>query len=210
VRLITIFALLVSICAAGCLHKKKLPEVFLPVHQAMHAATPQTQIRRVVILPVENQKHIDATHLQTFQTELAAKLRELGPFEIVELPPHLRPVCPQSWIQQGKFPEELLVEMHQKYAADGVMFVSINSLRSYPPLQLAATVHLVDVNEAVSVSSVNGNWSLANPEVLRQLEHRLAERDEQQQANLLLQSPRYLMSFVAEEIAKEIAQGICR
>ena len=193
--------------ATGCVQKQTVcDQPILPVHTAFHEAPIETRpIRRVVILPVENRAGSDPKTLEHFQHAVASAIREQQVYEIIEIPAHLRPRCSPQWVQQGMYPDQVLADMYRNYNADAVLFVSINQFSAYPPAAIAATVHLVDSDEGMLLSTVEGSWSVDNPNVAGAMQRKIQTEQSPERAKLLMKSPRFVADFVADEIAAELS-----
>lgn len=196
-----------AIMLGGCLHKKPVLEQIANNYTVFHEMPVERRpVRRVVILPVENRSNARDSTLLEFQRQLAAKIRDQGAFEVVEIPDHALPACQPDWIKHGTFPERLLVDLYHNYNADGVIFVSINRFQPYTPMSIAATAHLVDTDESVVLSTIDGNWSMDHPSIQQKVKQHRQQTGDQTSLNLLMNSPRFMMSFVAQEIATELAE----
>jgi len=205
--LVWAIALTAAIMLGGCMHKKpSLPQIANNYTVFHEMPVERRPIRRVVILPVENRSNARDSTLLEFQRQLAAKIRDQGAFEVVEIPDHALPACQPDWVKQGKFPDRLLVDLYHNYSADGVIFVSINRFHAYSPMSIAVTAHLVDTDESVVLSTIDGNWSMDDPQIQQKVKQHMQRTGDQTSLNLLLNSPRFMMSFVGQEIASELAK----
>lgn len=204
-RRIAIGLVCLASVAAGCAHK-------------VHNASPPTfsryrapdfdfyGIRRVVVLPAENQtRYPDAA--EQFRANLANELRSAGLFEVVELPVYNR-ICPSTAGLQGTFPEQLLVDLAKQFQAEAVLFVNVNEYHPYSPPKLGATVHLVSTHEAIALASVDGMWDARDGALAAEAQgyyHQLSQNGSLPRRELVLHSPDLFQRFVARKIVAALS-----
>ena len=198
-------AFLVLYAIAGCAHRSLPPPE--PTFSSYRAPDLDFMgIRRVVVLPVENHtRYVDGA--DQFCANLANELRATGLFEVVQLPPAPYD-CPTSTVLEGTFPEPLLVDLAQRFQADGVLFVTVTEYHPYFPPKLAATVHLVNTEEAVTVATVDGVWDGRDEALARTAQAyscQLSPTYTIPRCDFVLHSPDLFQKFVAHQIAASLA-----
>ena len=160
------------------------------------------QIRRIVILPFENRTNQQQA-TATLQNQIARQIQGCGLFEVVDVSLWYDDPCPANMVTSGEFPYELLVDLYQRFHADAVMFGSINEHSAYWPLSLGVTIHLVDTREGRVLSTVDGNWSVADDQTYQdydQFLQSLRDNPAAQDPRLLHSSPTFFSDYVARLI----------
>ena len=192
------------VSAIGC-HRFRRPcepPRFMPQPSVFFGSQPDlSSVRRVVMLPVENRTHIHGIEKQ-FQNQVAAKIRTAGLFEIVQVDPWDVPACNSAFVNEGQFPLELLVDVYRRYQADAVLFTSINEYRAYDPISIGLTMHLVNTAEGSVVSSIDGHWTIGDPDTAHAFRKYLTKISARSaDPKVLVHSPGAFSEFVAGHIA---------
>ena len=166
--------------------------------QALHSG----QVRRLVILPFENRTR-NSRAAELLREQLVQQIQGCGIFEVVDVSRFYDPSCSPEPITRGQYPFELLAELYRRFNADAVMFGSINQQSSYWPLSLGATIHLVDTRDALVLSTVDGDWSVADEQTYQDYDEflqNLRDHPAAQDPRLLHSSPKFFSSYVARLI----------
>ena len=111
--------------------------------------------RRIVIVTAKNRE--DRLDEQSLLAELLAK-HLAGPFSTVV---SRESVCADDLpMRKGVFDERELVQLKRAYQADAVLYCEIQRLVAYEPMQLEASLLLVDINQAVSLLSLHTKFDV--------------------------------------------------
>lgn len=156
------------------------------------------------MLPPENlNAHPDA--VMAFFRILVTELNSSGAFEAVVADPDSL----LSWgkpcvFEEGRFPEQMLVELRQRFQVDGVLFSSLIDIHPYWPQRLGLTMHLVDTYDASTAVSVSGRWNAEDGSIASQVRaafSRSSVASSIGDVELALQSPHYFHEFVADQLS---------
>lgn len=197
--------LVLSIVGSGC-KKEFVPE---PPKMTSYATRDfeWDEVQRIVIMPIANRSSVPSAPEQV-QQALAAELQRSGRFEVVVARnDSLDPKTEDVFIS-GKFDEEELLRVKQRYQAQGVMFVQITQYTPYNPPQLGISVLLVSPAEAVVISAIDGLWDMRDTGTLGRARHyasnSLAFPDSLFGNDRMLDSPQTFQRFVAYEVAQVV------
>lgn len=200
--------LLATLTFSACARKHIEPELVFPstVFSRDHGGISTEHIRRVVVLAPENASAAEEALIQDIQQAIAESIREHDIYEVIEVPSGASRAKCTEWIKAGEFPISLLCEMHEKYNADAVMFVSVGRIRAVAPVSADISLRLVDTNEGVMFRSVDGQWTMSNPTTLKRAVKKSGNSFDNMNSQLVAQSPRALFGVLGEDVAMELAR----
>lgn len=194
--------------AAGCRSLDRPPEKLPPleVHGWFDHKT-QPAIRRIVVLPFENQTRIRDIP-RSLARSFAAGLHGKSQFEVVSVNQFRTPPCPIENIRRGDYPLQLLVDMYRHHNADAVLFASVDQFHPYDPMVIGVTLYLVDTREATVVAWASGLWSMADPHVAASYRCYVERRTgEGLDHAVLLRSPTVFGQFVVDLVMENWMRG---
>jgi hypothetical protein len=146
---------------------------------------------------------------QKFANALASEIRLAGVCEVIVPEGDLKCHCDIDTIMSGRFDEYEISSIAARYSADSVMFVRVNQLRAFQPMAASVTTVMVDANESVATMATDGVWQLNDPEIGRSYLSFVKSRTGNINPDVLdlqLQSPSYLVSYVAWQITSVMQQ----
>ena len=199
---------LMPLIICSCTWRKTDPSIDVPapVYNCHQEEFLSEQVRRIVILSPENASDTNSQLASDLQHVLAEAIRNRGLYEVIEVPRESSPSACKAWIKAGEYPVILLVQMIQKYNADAVLFVSVNRVQPVAPVSVGLSMRLVDTREGVTISSIDGYWSMNNPAILNRAITANANSLASLDAQLIANSFRALLGIVGEDIATEFGQ----
>ena len=198
-------ALILSFSASGCHFFRKYEELVLPNDTKIfnHYTNYEKQLpKRVALVPFQQSARVDGSLKAEMESRLAAELRAAGCFEVIQT--GVIPDFRGRFIESGQYSIHDLIKIQTRFEVDGLLFVSINELKAYPPISLGFTAHLVELSNGEVVKSVDGTWSALDPDFKEQLQQ-FSEAEDIDMA-LIQNSPRLTYQVVAKQIAQQIAE----
>jgi hypothetical protein len=102
----------------------------------------------------------------------------------------------------GQFEERDIAALAHEYQCDAVLFLRVNSLKAFPPLQTSITTALVDANESVVIFAMDGNWNTNDQEIRDSFAafNSLANPNQtESESALQARSPNRLFNYVAHQ-----------
>ncbi|MEQ1904035.1 MAG: hypothetical protein ABL888_07635 [Pirellulaceae bacterium] len=160
----------------------------------------QVAPRRVVIIPTG----MEAGGFQApfkFAEILADSIRGCGLCEVF-VPNSVDCRLNIDHLLAGQFEERDISRLAHDYQCDAVLFLRVNSLKAFPPLQTSITTALVDANESVVVFAMDGNWDINDREIRESFEQFNSVANPNQNESefaLQMRSPNRLFHFVAHQ-----------
>ena len=192
--------ILLVLGSLGCCITDAVPFVDTRPRVSRYRAEINEPIRRIVILPMAGSLREEAMS-DAITEELAQKLRARGLFEVVVLT-RTEIGYPADVVKNGRYDEQLLVDMYRAHGADGVLFSRLNRYTAFSPMSADLIVHLVDTRDSAVVASIDGTWDLKD-DGDRQRFCEFASMGSARGVSpaLAQQSPMLLAGFIAQEIA---------
>ena len=158
----------------------------------------QVAPRRVVIIPTGT----DAGGFQAPQKYaeiLADSMRSCGLCEVF-VPKSVDCRLNIDHLLAGQFGEHDIAGLAGKYQCDAVLFLRVNSLKAFSPLQTSITTALVDANESVVIFAMDGNWDMNDREIHETFAHFQSSTNPNMNVSesaMNMRSPSRLFHFVA-------------
>ena len=161
-----------------------------------------TEVRRIAILDVENGTRVRNLD-RTVHKQLAGALRTSGRYDVADVSKAFQQPCQMEAVLRSQYPLQILADCWRFYRAEAVLFSRIDEFRSYSPMAIGFTAHIVDAQDAVLIATVNDFWSLGDPEIARDYHSWLRKRYRKcKDLEIYLHSPREFTAFVMDRIAQ--------
>ena len=159
-------------------------------------------VRRIAILSVENGTRVRNLD-PIVQKQLAGALRTAGRYDVADVSKAFQQPCQMEAVLRSEYPLQILADCWRYYRAEAVLFSRIDEFRSYSPMAIGFTAHIVDAQDAVLLATVNDYWSLGDPEIAREYHSWLRKRHRKcKDLEIYLHSPREFTTFVMDRIAE--------
>ena len=184
-----------------------------PVHYEILVPTPRfntqiirpdllAEVRRIALLDIENNTRVRNLD-RTVQKQLAGALRTSGKYDVADVSQAFQQPCQMEAVLRSQYPLQTLADCWRYYRAEAVLFSRIDEFRSYSPMAIGFTAHIVDAQDAVLIATVNDFWSLGDPEIARDYHSWLRDRYRKcKDLEIYLHSPREFTTFVMDRIAQ--------
>ena len=157
--------------------------------------------RRIVIVAPHNRQD-RLMEQDLFARALAKHLRSGQQFDVVVSPD---PLCRNSLpMHRGTFNENQLIRLSQRYRADTVLYVELNDVVAYKPMQLSVSHVLVHAAESVALVSASSTIRLDNPHTEAEFLNRVQHHCPSAVTATVLHSPTLLIDFAARRTAAAI------
>lgn len=164
---------------------------------------------RVVVMP---NFHLDSSsQVLSYSDDIFLKeLSKIGIFETIHLP---REKCMELFGQKRlssseSLPENFLNTLHEKYGANGVLFLDLHSFTPYKPLSLGVRAKLVDIKSGEFMWAIDETFDAGNASVIAAVIQFQRTNHVQAISNKtstsVLQSPRFFCKFVAHLMFKTL------
>ena len=206
------FALAISLITATCvlssgcwLRNCEFP--FVPTAPRIQSSSRPVAdpIRRIALMPTSMGRAEQADFALLINQQLANTLRATGKFEVIVISHEQLEACQNNVIRQGRYDERQLARLGRQFNVDGVFYSKLKDSNIYGPLSADLNCVLVDVREAIVVSSVNGRWDLGHPaDRNRFLKFGELTHHEYPTPDIAENSPRMMAGFIAAEVAIEV------
>jgi hypothetical protein len=170
----------------------------------------QRRPRRIFVI-FENGGTVAVNFQRRFAEQIANQFREQRIAEMVMDPQNTGCTCDLETIIQGRFNEYSLLEWTDRYHCDALLVTRVNSLRTYWPLDMSATMAVIDRGEAIVLAAADGHWTAGRADVRRSYESYLRNyRGEvpPESWDVQLRSPSNFESFVAWQMAYAITRNL--
>lgn len=158
--------------------------------------------RRVVIISPNNRMQLFPEQTK-FAEALSFALKKKGVMETVVGKPC---ACDIHSIQAGRFSEDQLVQLAERYNADAVLYCDVVDFSAYAPLSASISLSLIDARESVVLLSTDGAWDLRNPDDANQFRMLLSQYGDEAEIAMRFDSPSEFMTFIGILTADFISQ----
>ncbi|MFT7630616.1 MAG: hypothetical protein ACI87E_001623 [Mariniblastus sp.] len=166
------------------------------------------RIRRIVLIE-SGERSGSYGETDRMINELANEFRSSGLFDAVA-PANERILTPMDSIMQGRFNEGEIARIARKYNADAVALVRVNELRAHAPMRASLTMAMIDSRETVVAYAIDGVWDTSHEPTLNNFKEYIGSQGPTipGPTGVLIQSPRVLMEFSAQEISQNIQSSM--
>lgn len=140
----------------GCSWLRSNPVVSPPSFSSFNSPALQ-DVHRIAILPAWRGTGVgDAT--SAFDQAIGRSFRSLGAFEVVRGDAQLRDRHFPDPLGRGLVDPEALRAFRQATGVDAVLLARVDQFRSYDPVALGGTAHLVSCRDGQTLWSATGEW----------------------------------------------------
>ncbi len=157
-----------STSGKGDTPREQFRSTYQPRNISSDAELPVT-LRRVVLLPACWDADPDSDFLPYLDSLLNLSLQRSGAFEIVPIgrAQMHKLFGKEQFSSAGILPDNLLPDIMNLYAADGIVFVDVTVNRPYRPLALGLRARILDIRTMKVVWSVDALFDSSDPAVAR-------------------------------------------
>jgi len=206
IYLITAVAASFYLTAAGCMHlTRRTVKMFKPHNVYVAKHFDWSGMRRVALAVLTNESEHPRA-IDSLRANLAAELQAAGLFEVVVLPPRQVRDLSLKVRRSGRYDESVLVELHRRYNVDGLLVGTLTQYRPYRPMKIGVVLHLISINEATPVASIDALWDMRNRRVAQAArayaQKHLKDCENPASAELIIHSPDLFQRFVCRQIAE--------